>query len=71
MDVKTTFLNGDIEEEVYMEQPYGFMIHEKESNVCRLKKSMYGLKQALRAWYGRIDGNLISLGFNKSVVNPN
>jgi hypothetical protein len=45
MDVKTTFLNGEIEEEVYIEKPYGFMIHETESHVCRLKKALYGLKQ--------------------------
>jgi hypothetical protein len=40
MDVKTTFLNGEIEEEVYIKQPYGFVIHEKESHVCRLKKGL-------------------------------
>ena len=57
MDVKTTFLNGVIEEEVYIEQPGGFETHEKR-NVCRLKKSLYGLKQAPRAWYGRIDSYL-------------
>ena len=55
MDVKTAFLNGIIEEEVYIEQPKGFMIHEKESHVCRLKKTLYGLKQAPRYWYLRID----------------
>jgi hypothetical protein len=44
MDVKTTFLNGEIEEEVYIEQSDGFVIHEKESHVCRLKKAQYGLK---------------------------
>jgi hypothetical protein len=71
MDVKTTFLNGEIEEEIYIEQPDGFVIHEKESHVCRLKKALYGLKQAPRAWYARIDGHLMSLGFNKSVVDPN
>jgi hypothetical protein len=71
MDVKTTFLNGEIEEEVYIEQPDGFVIHEKESHVCRLKKALYGLKQAPRAWYEKIDGYLMSLGFNKSVVDPN
>jgi hypothetical protein len=41
MDVKTAFLNGEIEEEVYIEQPDGFVIHEKESHVCRLKKALY------------------------------
>jgi hypothetical protein len=71
MDVKTTFLNGEIEEEIYIEQPDGFIIHEKESHVCRLKKALYGLKQAPRSWYARIDGHLMSLGFNKSVVDPN
>jgi hypothetical protein len=44
IDVKTTFINGEIEEEVYIEKPYGFMIHEKESHVCRSNKDMYGLK---------------------------
>ena len=52
MDVKTTFLNGIIEEEVYIEQPEGFVVHGKESHVCKLKKALYGLKQAPRAWYG-------------------
>ena len=71
MDVKTTFLNGEIEEEIYIEQPYVFVIHEKDSHVCRLKKAFYGLKQVPRAWYARIDGHLMSLGFSKSVVDPN
>jgi hypothetical protein len=71
MDVKTTFLNGEIKEEVYIEQPYGFVIHEKESHVYRLKKAMYGLKQAPRSWYVRIDGHMMSLGLKKSVVDSN
>ena len=58
MDVKKTFLNGFIEEEVYIEQPERFVVHGKESHVCKLKKALYGLKQASRAWYGRIDGFL-------------
>jgi hypothetical protein len=49
MDVKTTFLNGVIKEEVYIEQPQGFEVHPKESHVCRLKKAWCGLKQAPRA----------------------
>jgi hypothetical protein len=59
MDVKTTFLNGEIKEEVYIEQPDGFVIHEKESHVCRLKMALYGIKQPPRAWYARIDGHLM------------
>jgi hypothetical protein len=71
MDMNSTFLNGEIEEEVYIEQLDGFVIHGKESHVCRLKKYLYGLKQAPRAWYARIDGYMMSLGFNKSVVDAN
>jgi hypothetical protein len=71
MDVKTTFLNGEIGEEIYIEQPDGFVIHEKESHVCRLNKAPYGLKKEPRAWYARIDGHLMSLGFSKSVVDTN
>ena len=71
MDVKTTFLNRVIEEEVYIEQPEGFENHEKKSHVCRLKKTFYGLKQAPRAWYGRIDGYLQKMGFVKSDTDPN
>lgn len=48
MDVKTTFLNVIIEEEVYIEKPEGFMIHGKESHVCKLKKALYGLKKEPR-----------------------
>lgn len=55
MDVKTTFLHGDLEEEIYMEQPEGFLVKDKEDYVCRLKKSLYGLKQALRQWYLKFD----------------
>ena len=71
MDVKTAFLNGIIEEEVYIEQPKGFVVHGNESHVCNLKKDLYGLKQAPCAWYGRVDGFLVSLGFTKSDANPN
>lgn len=71
MDVKTIFLNGVIEEEVYIKQPEGFMIHRKESHVCRLKKAIYGLKQAPWAWYERIDRYLVGLGFCKNDVDPN
>jgi hypothetical protein len=68
MDVKTAFLNGLIQEEVYIEHPLGFEVHGRESHVCRLKKALYGLKQAPRAWYSRIDAYLQQLGFEKSEV---
>ena len=71
MDVTTTFLNGVIEEEVYIEQPEGFETHEHKTHVCRLKKAPYGLKQAPRAWYGRIDSYLQKMGFVKSDGDPN
>eukprot|EP00253_Pinus_taeda_P001704 PITA_01704 len=71
MDVKNSFLNGVIQEEVYIEQPEGFELHGRESHVCRLKKALYGLKQAPRAWYERIDAYLQKLGFQKSDANPN
>jgi hypothetical protein len=51
MDVKSTFLNGDLEEEVYMEQPKGFSLTDNPDYICNMKKDLYGLKQAPRAWY--------------------
>ena len=66
MDMKTTFLNGKIEEEVYIEQPEGFETFDHESHVCRLKRALYGLKQAPCAWYTRIDNYFTRLGFTKS-----
>jgi hypothetical protein len=71
MDVNTAFLNGVIEEEVYIDQPQGFVIYGKESHVCKLKKSLYRLKHAPRAWYARINNYLMSLGFTKSDADPN
>ena len=71
MDVKTVFLNGVIEEEVYIEKPEGFEIFSSESHVCRLKRALYGLKQAPRAWYTRIDSYFTRLGFTKSEADEN
>jgi hypothetical protein len=71
MEVNTTFLNGYIEEEVYIEKLEGFMIHDEKYHVCRLNKSLYGLKQENHAWYKNMDGLLMSLGIRKSVVYPN
>ncbi|KAM2853416.1 hypothetical protein FF1_024006 [Malus domestica] len=55
MDVKSTFLNGVLEEEVYIQQPLGYEIKEHEVKVLKLKKALYGLKQEPRAWNNRID----------------
>ena len=54
LDVKTTFLHGDLQEETYMYQPEGFEVEGKEHMICRLNKSMYGLKEALRHWYKKL-----------------
>jgi hypothetical protein len=55
MDIRLAFLNGELEEEVYIEQPEGFQLSESTDYACKLKKSLYGLKQAPRAWYSRLD----------------
>ena len=55
MDVKSAFLNGELKEEVYIEQPEGFQLSENMDYVCQLKKDLYGLKQTPRAWYSRLD----------------
>jgi hypothetical protein len=65
MDVKTTLLNGKIEQEVFAGQPDGFVLHNKDTHVCKLRKALYGLKQAPRVWYDRIDGFLKSQDFIK------
>jgi len=71
MDVKTAFLNGNIDEEVYIEQSVDFEVNSRDSHVCRLKKALYDLKQASRAWYARVDAYLLRIGFVKSFVDPN
>jgi len=71
MDVKLYFLNKELEEEVYIEQPKGFQLPEREDYVCRLKKSRYGLKQAPRAWYSRLDKYLQNQGFKKGNADNN
>jgi hypothetical protein len=58
-------------QEVYIKQPQGFEVEDRKSHVCRLKKALYGLRQAPRAWYGRIDSFLTSLGFTKSKADSN
>ena len=66
LDVKTAFLHGDLDEEIYMEQPQGFASPGREHLVCRLCKSLYSLKQAPRQWYRTFDEFVQSLGFLRS-----
>ena len=69
MDVKSTFLNGFIEEEVYVKQPPGFENFNFPNHVFKLSKALYGLKQAPRAWYERLSNFLLEKGFSKGKVN--
>ena len=69
MDVKTAFLNGNLEEEVYMDQPEGFSVKGKEDMVCKLKRSIYGLKQASRQWYLKFNDTITSFGFKENIVD--
>ena len=71
MDVKTSFLNGVVEDEVYVEQPLCFETHYRKTHVFKLKKALYDLKQAPKTWYGRIESFLSSLGFTKSKADSN
>jgi hypothetical protein len=64
MDVKTTFLNGELEEEIYMTQPDGLVVKGQENKVCKLVKSLYDLKQAPKQWHEKFDVTLISAGLS-------
>ncbi|KAM1696422.1 hypothetical protein ACFXTN_027951 [Malus domestica] len=66
LDVKTAFLHGDLEEEIYMSQPEGFKVAGKENWVCKLEKSLYGLKQSPRQWYKRFDRFMIEQKYTRS-----
>ena len=66
MDVKSAFLNGDLAEEVYVAQPPGYVTVGKEQQVLRLQKALYGLRQAPRAWYAKLDESMSMLGFTRS-----
>nr|GEW90119.1 retrovirus-related Pol polyprotein from transposon TNT 1-94 [Tanacetum cinerariifolium] len=70
MDVKTTFLNGDMKEEVYVSQPEGFIDPDHPTHVHHLKKALYGLKQAPRAWYDTMSWFLLDNKFSKGAVDP-
>ena len=69
MDVKTAFLQGDLEEEIYMRQPDRRIDNDKPNHVCKLKKSIYGLKQAACCWNSAIDSHLKSDGYKNSTAD--
>ena len=71
MEVKPAFLNGKLEEEVYIEQPEGFLLSENNDYVCKLKNSLYGLKQAPIAWFSRLDSYLKQQGFKRGATETN
>ena len=69
MDVKSAFLNGMLQEELYVEQPKGFVDPHKPDDVYKLKRALYGLKQAPRAWYDRLTTYLTKHGFKRGSAN--
>nr|GEX35147.1 retrovirus-related Pol polyprotein from transposon TNT 1-94 [Tanacetum cinerariifolium] len=70
MDVKTAFLNGYIDEDIYMVQPKGFVDHNHPRKVCKLQRSIYGLKQASRSWNKRFDKEIKRFGFAQNLDEP-
>ena len=71
MDVKTSFINGDLKEEVYMEQPEGFQLLDNLEFVFKLKKALYGLNQAPCSWYYSLDKYLQDKGFKRGTIDNN
>ena len=70
MDVRTAFLNRDLEHEIYMEQPEGYEDEEHPDFICKLRKSLYGLKQSARCWNVKMDSFLKASGYNQSTADP-
>ena len=68
LDVKTAFLHGDLEKNLYMIQPEGFIVQRQENLVCKLRKSLYGLKQAPRQWYKKFDNFMHRIGFKMKLI---
>jgi hypothetical protein len=64
--VKITFLHGNLEEEIYMKKPEGYSVKGKKELVCKMKKSLYGLKQSPRMWYQKFDTYMLGLGFTRN-----
>lgn len=69
-DVTTAFLYGKLKEDIYMLQPVGAITKGQETKVCKLKRSLYGLKQASNAWFNELDREMLSLGFTQSKIEP-
>ena len=69
LDIITSFLHGDLDEEIYIAQPQGFEVKGKENLVCILKKSLYGLKQAPQQWYLKFDGFMHEHGYTQCHSN--
>ena len=70
MDFKSSFLHGDLQEDIYMEQPPGY-VQDNSILVCLLKKSLYGLKKYPRYWYAKMDSFLLDTGFSRCHSYPN
>ena len=69
LDVKIAFLHGDLKEEIYMDHLEGFNVKGKEHMVCKLKKSLYGLKQTSRQWYKKFDSFMVGHGYTRTNAN--
>ena len=70
LNVKTAFLFGDLDEEIYLEQPEGFIKKDMENKVCRLRKAIYGLKQAALQWNKALHQSLLEMGFVHTLSDP-
>lgn len=70
MDVATTYLNGDLEEDIYVQPPEEIKDVQKKNEIWKLKKAMYGLKQSEKAWNDKLDSTLMQLELKKSEVDP-
>ena len=70
MDAITAFLNSDLDEEIYMEQPEGYIVKGMERKVCKLLKSLYGLRQSPKIWYDEVVSFLVSIDFYQCKLDP-
>ena len=66
LELKQTFLHRNLDEEIFIEQPKGFVQHHKGRLVCKLKKSLYGLKQSPKKWYKKLDSFMVNQGYTRS-----